>query len=178
MRKQIWAWMLWVGLWCGGVSEGLAQTEASSRLAAPSSGRQAAASLAELARGARGLYAQKRSFEGMDEAILARSGAAPAGLVKWGQLRNPAGEGFLSVRPVSLPNRAPWSSAEIVVPMIERRLCVAFLTELAMSPEFAAIAGAAQRLEPISTAGAGERGLEGSCEELSFAGARLLIHLR
>lgn len=163
---------LWGACWTG------AQAQIQSRLASESQGRQGAASLAEIARKAKGLYALKPSFAGLSEAELARSGAAPAALVKWGQLRNPVGEGFLTTRALSLSGRVELSSAEIIVPMVEAPFCRAFLAEALMTPEFAgASVGSAGAMSPMAALAAPES-LEARCALMASSGIRLLIHLR
>lgn len=174
MKKRGFRCVAWLALALA-ASPVFAQLEP--RLALESQGRQGAEALREIARQARALYAPRGDFSGVNESSLARSGAAPARWIKWGQIMNPAGEGFLTVRPFTLPGRPPLSSAEMIIPFVSPQACRPFLAELALSPEIAGVyPGEALMALPLSGP-LTESELEGVCDQMAKRGARLIVPL-
>lgn len=156
----------------------LVGAQPASRLVLESEGRLAAASLGEVARRAQGLYVLKSSFSGLSETLIARSGAAPAGLIKWGQLRNPAGEGFLTISPLTLPGRGEMTSAGIQAPFVRKELCRPFLEEMFMIPDIAGAMVSEEMFWSRGGAGFDEIKLAQTCERMEKAGIVMIIHLK
>lgn len=149
---------------------GAACLVATAVLAVPSAWAQAdAAVAARLSAGV--LAAASRAKEAgakADAASLARSGALPIQLVKWGQIKSPWREGdFLDVVPGGLGE-----PAVVVIHGVDPSQCAAALEELSSQPEIervlvgskAFVVGEPWRIEELSK----------TCAELARHGARLV----
>lgn len=98
--------------------------------------------LHELIRRTLGLYNLRPNFEGLSETELVKASVVPSGLLKWGQIKNPVGEGFLSVSALSLPDKekeAPDMLMDIWMPFVPLKECLVTLAEVSMMPEVSEI---------------------------------------
>jgi hypothetical protein len=104
-----------------------------------------------------------------DPASLARMGALPASLIKWGQLRSPWVEGqFMDIQYIGEGKQA---KVAVVAPSIPNQLCADSILELAMRPEIERVEVGSWNLE------VGEKwkikDVEGLCQALAKGPVKL-----
>lgn len=156
------------------LAPGSAQAQIKPRLIADPIGRVGAERLQELIRRTQGLYGFQKSFEGVSETQLIKAGAAPSSLIKWGQIKNPVGEGFLTIKAITLNDKEKLGALEVWVPTVPMASCSAFLGEVFMIPDVTEIQVGDKMPRLPSGAQLSEKQFHEVCSYLEKDGARLV----